>query len=219
MSPQDKPLVWMHGEITTPPFSANARIEAGYLLRQVQKGIKLSLPQSRPMPSIGARCHELRINDENLTWRIIYRIYTDAILILEVFEKKTSKTPKSILEICKQRIQLYQADVKEWKNKMDKKKKEALESKAYKVGSVEEFLGLSAEESEYIELKLALSDALAKRRKKSNLTQAQLAKMLKSSQSRVAKMEKGDPTVSVDLLVKSLLAMGANKKSIAKAIA
>ena len=115
MSPQDKPLVWMHGEITTPPFSANARIEAGYLLRQVQKGLKLSLPQSRPMPSIGVRCHELRINDQNLTWRIIYRIYTDAILILEVFEKKTSKTPKSILEICKQRIKLYQADVKEWK--------------------------------------------------------------------------------------------------------
>ena len=102
---------------------------------------------------------------------------------------------------------------------MDKKKKEALESKGYKVGSVEKFLGLSAEELEYIQLKLALSDALTKRRKKSNLTQAQLAKMLKSSQSRVAKMEKGDPTVSVDLLVKSLLAMGANKKSIAKAIA
>jgi predicted XRE-type DNA-binding protein len=108
---------------------------------------------------------------------------------------------------------------KNGKNKMDKKKKEVLESKGYKVGSVEELLGLSGEESEYIELKLALSDALAKRRKKSNLSQAQLAKMLKSSQSRVAKMEKGDPTVSVDLLVKSLLAMGANKKSIAKAIA
>jgi predicted XRE-type DNA-binding protein len=102
---------------------------------------------------------------------------------------------------------------------MDKRKNKELESKGYKVGTVEEFLGLSKEESEYIELKLALSDALAKRRKKSNLTQAQLAKLLKSSQSRVAKMEKGDPTVSVDLLVKSLLAMGANKKSIAKAIA
>ena len=219
MSPQDKPLVWMHGEITTPPFSAKARIEAGYLLRQVQKGIKLSLPQSRPMPSIGSRCHELRINDENLTWRIIYRIYTDAILILEVFEKKTNKTPKSIIDICKQRISRYEADVRKWENKMDKGKKKDLESKGYKVGSVEEFLGLSPEESEYIELKLALSEALAKRRKKSNLTQAQLAKMLKSSQSRVAKMEKGDPTVSVDLLVKSLLAMGANKESIAKAIA
>ena len=104
----------MHGEITTPPFSANARLEAGYLLRQVQKGIKLSLPQSRPMPSIGTRCHELRINDENLTWRIIYRIYTDAILILEVFEKKTNKTPKAIIDICKQRISRYEADIRKW---------------------------------------------------------------------------------------------------------
>jgi phage-related protein len=114
MSSNDKPLVWMHGEITTPPFSSNARIEAGYLLRQVQKGIKLSLPKSRPMPSIGTRCHELRINDENLTWRIIYRIYTDAILILDVFEKKTNRTPKSTIDICKQRIKRYEADVKEW---------------------------------------------------------------------------------------------------------
>ena len=102
---------------------------------------------------------------------------------------------------------------------MDKRKKKDLKSKDYKVGTVQEFLELSTDESEYIELKLALSDALAKRRKKSKLTQAQLAKMLKSSQSRVAKMEKGDPTVSVDLLVKSLLAMGADKKSIARALA
>jgi phage-related protein len=104
----------MHGEITTPPFSAKARIEAGYLLRQVQRGTKLSLPQSRPMPSIGTRCHELRINDENLSWRIIYRIYSDAILILDVFEKKTSKTPKSTINICKERVKRYQADLKEW---------------------------------------------------------------------------------------------------------
>ena len=109
--------------------------------------------------------------------------------------------------------------LKDGKNKMDKRKKKALESKGYKVGSVQDFLDLTTEESEYIELKLALSHALAKRRKQSKLTQAQLAKMLKSSQSRVAKMEKGDPSVSVDLLVKSLLVMGANKESIAKAIA
>ena len=101
---------------------------------------------------------------------------------------------------------------------MDKKKKKILESKGYKVGSVDEFLGLSKEESEYIELKVALSQALARRRKQSNLTQVQLAKKLKSSQSRIAKMEKGDPTVSLDLIVKFLLAMGATKKSIAKMI-
>jgi len=64
------------------------------------------------MPSIGTRCHELRINDENRKWRIIYRIYSDAILILEVFEKKTSKTPKSIIDICKQRIKRYDTDAK-----------------------------------------------------------------------------------------------------------
>jgi DNA-binding XRE family transcriptional regulator len=102
---------------------------------------------------------------------------------------------------------------------MDRKKKKALEAKGYKVGSVDEFLGLSKEESEYIELKLALSQALAKRRKQRNLTQVQLAKILDSSQSRIAKMEKGDPTVTLDLLVKSLLAMGATKKNIAKMIA
>ena len=102
---------------------------------------------------------------------------------------------------------------------MDKRKKKALELKGYRVGTVTEFLDLSPEESEYIELKLSLSQALAERRKQNKLTQAQLAKMLRSSQSRVAKMEKGDPSVSVDLLVKSLLAMGANKESIARAIA
>jgi len=108
---------------------------------------------------------------------------------------------------------------KDGKNKMDKRKKKRLESKGYKVGTVEQFLDLTTEESEYIELKLALSEALVKRRKSSKLTQVQLAKILKSSQSRVAKMEKGDPSVSLDLLVKSLLAMGAKKASIAKAIA
>ena len=117
VSPNDKQLVWMDGEITTPPFTENARIEAGYLLRQVQKGIKLSLPQSRPMPSIGTQCYELRINDKNLTWRIIYRIFTDAILILEIFEKKTNKTPKSIIDVCKQRIKRYETDVKKGKKK------------------------------------------------------------------------------------------------------
>ena len=65
------------------------------------------------MQSIGAQCHELRINDEDLTWRIIYRIYSDAILILEVFEKKTNKTPKLIIDVCKRRIKRYEADVKE----------------------------------------------------------------------------------------------------------
>jgi phage-related protein len=107
MKQSDKPLVWLHGEVKTPPFSQAARLEAGYLLRQLQSEIKLSLPQSRPMPSIGARCHELRINDENKTWRIVYRIDDDAIIILEVFEKKSQTTPIKVIKNCKRRLKLY----------------------------------------------------------------------------------------------------------------
>jgi phage-related protein len=65
------------------------------------------MPQSRPMPSIGRRSHELRIVDENATWRIMYRIDDDAILILEVFQKKTQQTPKQVIDSCKRRIKEY----------------------------------------------------------------------------------------------------------------
>jgi phage-related protein len=107
MSPTDKPLAWLHGEIKTPPFSSAARLEAGVLLRRLQKGEMLSLPHSRPMPSIGAHCHELRIPDEQKTWRIVYRIDPDAIVIAEVFQKTTGKTPTHVIEACKQRLRRY----------------------------------------------------------------------------------------------------------------
>lgn len=107
MSSLDKPLVWLQHEIKTPPFSALARMEAGYLLRLLQQGDKLSLPHSRPMPTIGARCHELRIVDGEKNWRVVYRIDTDAIVILEVFQKKTQATPKYVIDNCKRRIKQY----------------------------------------------------------------------------------------------------------------
>ena len=102
-----KPLVWLGGEIKTPPFSANARIEAGYLLRLLQRGAKLSMPQSRSIPTIGKQCHELRITDETLIWRIIYRTDSNAIVILEIFNKKTNRTPKQIINTCKKRLRDY----------------------------------------------------------------------------------------------------------------
>jgi len=107
MKIQDKPLVWLHGKIKTPPFSPAGRIEVGILLRRLQLGENLSLPHSRPMPIIGANCHELRINDENSFWRIIYCIDDDAIIILEVFEKKTNQTPLKVINICKKRLKEY----------------------------------------------------------------------------------------------------------------
>lgn len=104
---KQKPLVWIYGEVKTPPLSTDARIETGYLLRRLQNNERLSLPPSRPTASIGLRCHELRINDKDKTWRIIYRLDDDAIVILEVFEKKSQKTPKSIIDTCKKRIISY----------------------------------------------------------------------------------------------------------------
>ena len=107
MSPKDKPLVWLDGEVRTPPFSRAGRVEAGYLLRRLQKGESLSLPHSRPMPSIGPRCHELRIVDEDVTWRIVYRLDVDAVVLAEIFRKKTAQTPKRVVQTCKKRLKEY----------------------------------------------------------------------------------------------------------------
>lgn len=109
MEARDKPLVWLRGEVRSPPFSASARIEAGVLLRQLQRGERLSMPQSRPMPSIGPGCHELRVVDESVSWRIIYAVESDAVVILEVFSKKTAGTPKRVLDACKRRLRAYRA--------------------------------------------------------------------------------------------------------------
>jgi phage-related protein len=102
-----KPLLWLHGEVKTPPLTAAARLEAGFLLRKLQQGEKLPMPWSRPMPGIGKRCYELRINDEDRAWRIVYRIDDDAIVILDVFQKQTQQTPQTVIDACKRRIRLY----------------------------------------------------------------------------------------------------------------
>jgi phage-related protein len=115
VSPKDKPLVWLHGEVKTPPFSEAARIEAGFLLRRLQRGELLSMPYSRPMPSLAARCHELRITDSGVTWRIIYRIDTDAIVIADVFPKKTEKTPDTVIRTCLLRLKDYEDAFREAK--------------------------------------------------------------------------------------------------------
>ncbi|MCC6859414.1 MAG: type II toxin-antitoxin system RelE/ParE family toxin [Bryobacterales bacterium] len=104
---QDKPLVWLRGEVKTPPFSAEARLEAGFLLRRLQKGESLGLPHSRPMQSIGLQCHELRIDDENQTWRIVYHVAADAVVILDVFSKKTAATPNEVVRNCNKRLAAY----------------------------------------------------------------------------------------------------------------
>ena len=96
-----KKLVWLNGEIKTPPFSKAARIEAGYLLRRLQNGERLALPESRTMPSVGGDCHELRVTDEDVIWRIVYGLTSDAVVIVEVFAKKTKTTPKAVIDNSK----------------------------------------------------------------------------------------------------------------------
>jgi phage-related protein len=103
----DKPLVWLHGEVKTPPFTAEARVEAGFLLRRLQQGEVLGLPQSRPMPTVGGQCHELRINDRTQTWRIVYFVAPDAVVILDVFSKKTETTPTAVIKTCPLRLGSY----------------------------------------------------------------------------------------------------------------
>ena len=110
---ESKVLVWLHGEIRTPPLSSEARRSAGFLLRLVQEGEVLSMPHSRPMPSIGPRCHELRIPDQGVTWRIVYRVDDDAVVIVEVFKKKTQATPTNVIEVCQTRLREYDRLVEE----------------------------------------------------------------------------------------------------------
>src|SRR5213075_1806000 len=97
MMMRGKPLVWLHGEVKTPPFSHAARLEAGFLLRRLQNGEVLGLPVSRPLPDLGSNCHELRVIDRDVTWRVVYYVASETIVILEVFAKKTRTLPKQTL--------------------------------------------------------------------------------------------------------------------------
>jgi phage-related protein len=108
-----KPLVWLHGEVKTPPFSRTARVETGFLLRRLQNVELIEMPVSRPMPVIGANCHELRVDDGDVTWRLLYHVEPDAIVILDIFQKKSRTTPKRVIDVAQKRLRAYQRAIKE----------------------------------------------------------------------------------------------------------
>jgi phage-related protein len=112
MGENEKEVVWLHGRVRTPPFSIAARKKAGELIRDLQDGILLSLPQSRPMPEIGPRCHELRIADQGHAWRIIYRIDPGHVVITAVFSKKTPETPDLVKASCRARLRQYDIEMR-----------------------------------------------------------------------------------------------------------
>lgn len=172
------------------------------------------------MPGIGARCHEMRTVDEGATWRIVYRL-ADDVVVVDVFSKKTRQTPGRVIVDCRRRLRQYDELARqtiESGANMDKRKRAKLRAARWTVGTPREFLKLPDEEAAYVEFKLALSKTLRALRAAQELSQVDVAKRLHSSQSRVAKMEASDSSVSVDLLVKSLFRLGAQPADIAKAL-
>lgn len=115
--PTRKPVAWLHGEIKTRPFTLEGRREAGMLIRLLQEGERLGMPQAEPLPDVGPRCGALRVRDGEHNWRIMYRSDPDAVLILEVCPKKSRKIPDEVIERCKQRLKRYDAAVKAAKKK------------------------------------------------------------------------------------------------------
>lgn len=110
--PPPRLLVWLHGEVKSPPFSREGRVEAGFLLRRLQTGESLGMPASRPLPAIGANCHELRITDQDAIWRIVYYLAPDAVVILEIFSKKTRALPKTVVDAARRRLRNYLRTIK-----------------------------------------------------------------------------------------------------------
>ena len=98
--PTRKPLFWLHGEVKTPPFTPEGRQEAGILLRLLQEGERLGMPQAEPLPNVGPRCGALRVRDAEHNWRIMFRVDADAVLVLEVYPKKTRKVPDEVIKRC-----------------------------------------------------------------------------------------------------------------------
>ncbi len=105
-----KDMVFLQTEIKTPPMSTEARLKAGLMLRELQRGDILGMPHSRPMPVIGPRCHELRIRDDENSWRVMYRVDLDEVLVVDVFAKKTETTPKRVIKRCQRRLAEYDSE-------------------------------------------------------------------------------------------------------------
>jgi len=102
-----KPVVWLQAEVKSPPLSRHARIRAGALLRLLQDGHRLGMPESRPLPAVQERVHELRVLDGDVSWRLVYRLDADAVVIVHVFAKKTQAMAERVIKLCRGRLREY----------------------------------------------------------------------------------------------------------------
>ncbi len=108
IGPVKKDLVFLAG-VKSPPLTEKSRRDAGFFLNRVQDGEMLTLPTSRPMPSIGPRIYELRLSDDSGDWRVVYRINAEEIILVEVFKKTTQETLKQVITSCKRRLSGFDA--------------------------------------------------------------------------------------------------------------
>lgn len=102
-----KAVVWLHGEIKSPPFSDQARREAGFLIGKLQCGESLGMPWAEPLPIVGPRCGALRVRGMQHNWRVMYRVDTAEVLILDVYDKKARKIPDQVINQCKKRLKAF----------------------------------------------------------------------------------------------------------------
>jgi DNA-binding transcriptional regulator YiaG len=210
---QEKPLVWLCERIKTPPVSKGARLEAGFLLRQLQDGESLSMPESRPMSnSIGPRCHELRIRDVTHNWRVIYRIDTDDRHRGSVPEDDASniKSRHRGLQGTSEVLRRDGQKREQGDTEMNKEKREALEAAGWVFGNAEDFLELTQEERCLVELRLKIARGIRTLRKLQKLTQGELARKMKTSQPRVAQIEAGSAGVSLDQMISGYIVLGGS---------
>jgi phage-related protein/predicted XRE-type DNA-binding protein len=213
--PVSKPLVWLHGEIKTPPFTPEGRHEAGMLLRLLQAGERLGMPQAEPLPDVGPRCGALRVRDAGHNWRIVYRIDADVVLVLEVYSKTTRKIPGEVMSDASSGLNNMTRSSKPPRSKpgsevrsMNATKRKALEAAGWKIGDAADFLEMSEEERQLLNARVELALAIRRQREAHHLSQKQLGARLKTSQPRMAKIERAAADVSMDQLIRAFTAAG-----------
>ena len=118
--PEPKRLAWLHGEIKTPPFSEEARREAGAILRELQDGRPVKFPQAELLTTVGPRCGAVRVRDAQHNWRIMYRVDATVVLVVDVYDKKTARIPDEVITRCKRRLRDFDDAVKSAQRKKEK---------------------------------------------------------------------------------------------------
>ena len=201
----EKMLVWLPWHTGSPPFSIEARIQLGCLLRQVQRGRLAKLPSSRPRPDLGVGVFDSRLRDRPTDRTITYRKCPDAIVIVEVLPDAPEYREHTWAILT--RLRDYE------------ERRTQVEGSWWQVGDVAEFLQLTPGQAALVDIRVALADRLTRLRRDRGWRHTDLAMELGSSRSRVAKMELPDLSVSIDLFVKALLALGLSRVQLGSLIA